>query len=297
MTSHRVPARRRPAIAALALGLVVGACGGGAPDASDGGGSTTAAPTSTTASPGEEVETSEMTLAGLRTLVVRPEAAGTYPLVVFVHGAGAPPEFYADLLEPVAAAGHVVIAPAMPGSVDHSDFTAVASLPFQPGRMEQVLGAALDGDRALEGVDRTEVAAMGHSLGAMASLATAFNSCCLDRRIDAVVAFAGQLPEFPGGSWRLGSVPALLVHGEADDVVPYSGSAAAVDTVGVTTFLFTVEGGDHGSYLGADDPAFPAVRDGVLAFLDATIGGAPRAGLADLTTAADGDDVRLTHRP
>ena len=240
--------------------------------------------------------TSERTYAGLRTLVVRPTGPGSWPLVVFVHGAGAPPDLYAGLLEDLAAEGHVVVAPAMPGSVDDAGMAALFSLPFQPARISQVIDAVTGGPNAIRAVAPDRVAVVGHSLGAMAALATAYHSCCTDPRVDAVVSVAGRLASFPNGLYHAGSVPLLLVHGAADDVVAYAGSRQALNTVGTTAFLLTVEEGDHGSYLDPDDEAHPAVRDALVAFLRATAGGEPRAGFADLVAAGNGPGVRLGQR-
>jgi len=235
-------------------------------------------------------------VAGLPTLVVQPRGGGPFPLVVFVHGAGAPPEFYEDLLVDLAAEGNVVVAPAMPGSVDDSSMTALSALPFQPGRVEQVIDAVTEGQERIRAVDPERVVVAGHSLGAMTALATAFNTCCVDRRVDAVVAVAGQLATFPGGAWSTGLVPVLLVHGRLDETVAYAGSGEALQEVGTSSYLLTVEAGDHGGYLGGDDGDYRAVRNAILAFLLSTVGDLPQAGLADLATAGSAAGVRLTAR-
>jgi pimeloyl-ACP methyl ester carboxylesterase len=245
---------------------------------------------------GLPIRTEARTIAGLPTVVVRPRASGPWPLVVWIHGAGAPPEIYGALLDDLAAAGNVVVAPAMPGVVDDSGLGALLVLPFLPGRVRQIIDAVTEGPRAIAAADPNEIVVAGHSLGAMTAMAEGFNSCCVDRRVDAVVAIAGQLARFPGGLYSTGNVPVLLVHGEADDVVPYAGSGEALQQVGTSAYLLTVDGGDHGGYLDRDDDAYPAVRDAILAFLLATVGDDPRGGLADLTAAGARDGVRLTTR-
>lgn len=235
-------------------------------------------------------------VAGLPTLVIQPRGGGPFPLVLFVHGAGAPPEFYEDLLTDLAAEGNVVVAPAMPGSVDDAGLSALSALPFQPGRVEQVIDAVTEGRESISAVDPERVVVAGHSLGAMTALATAFNTCCVDRRIDAVVAIAGQLAAFPGGVWNTGRVPVLLVHGRLDDTIAYTGSGAALQELGTSAYLLTVEQGDHGGYLDGNDTGYPAVRNAVLAFLLSTVGDQPQAGLTDLATAGSAAGVRLTTR-
>lgn len=235
-------------------------------------------------------------VAGLPTLVIQPRGGGPFPVVLFVHGAGAPPEFYQDLLTDLAAEGNVVVAPAMPGSVDESGLAALSVLPFQPGRVEQVIDAVTEGREAIPAVDPERVVIAGHSLGAMTALAMAFNTCCVDRRIDAVVSIAGQMAAFPGGAWSTGLVPVLLVHGRLDDTVAYTGSGEALQELGTSAYLLTVEQGDHGGYLGGDDGDYRSVRNAVLAFLVSTVGDQPQAGLADLAAAGSSAGVRLTTR-
>jgi len=245
---------------------------------------------------GLPIRTEERAVAGLRTVIVRPRDAGPWPLVVWLHGAGAPPEFYEDLLGDLAAAGNVVVAPAMPGTVDNSGMEALLALPFQPGRVRQVIDAVTTGPQAIHAADPGHIVVAGHSLGAMTALAVAFNRCCIDSRVDAVVAVAGALATFPGGIYNTGTLPLLLVHGEDDDVVPYARSGQALQEVGTSAYLLTVERGDHGGYLSADADVYPAVRDSILAFLHATVGASPQAGVADLITAGRRPGVSLTRR-
>jgi pimeloyl-ACP methyl ester carboxylesterase len=283
--------RRAAAVVLGALCLVAPvACGGDEPEPE------APPPPTVPVDEGLHVRTEDRMIAGLRSVVVRPSADGPFPLVVFVHGAGAPPEFYGDLLEELAAAGNVVVAPAMPGSVDHSDFTALAALPFQPGRVRDVIDAVTTGDQVIHAADPERIVVMGHSLGGMTALATAFNTCCRDSRVDAVVSIAGELAPFPDGIYGLGSVPLLLVHGQHDDTVPIRGSQHALAEVGTSAYLLTVVDGGHGEYLGRDADAHPAVLAAMLAFLDATVGGDPAGGLADLRTAGRTPGVRLTSR-
>ncbi|MET0738470.1 MAG: alpha/beta hydrolase [Acidimicrobiales bacterium] len=242
---------------------------------------------------GLPIRSEERTVAGMRTVVVRPRQHGPWPLVVWVHGPEAPPESYADLLDEIAAAGNVVAAPAMPGNAGAE---AVLALPFQPGRVRQVIDAVTTGPYAIAAADPEHIAVAGHSLGAMTALAAGFNSCCVDRRVDAVVAVAGGLATFPGGIYSSGAIPVLLVHGTRDGVAPYTGSGEALQQVGTSAYLLTVKRGDHDGYLRVDAAVHPAVRDAMVAFLHATIGGSPQAGLADLIHAGGRPGVRLTSR-
>ncbi|HYF44763.1 MAG TPA: alpha/beta fold hydrolase, partial [Acidimicrobiales bacterium] len=237
----------------------------------------------------------ERRFAGLDALLVRPVGSGRFPLLVFVHGAGAPPALYQPLLEDLARAGHVVVAPAVPGSVDRAGFQAALSLPFQPGRIRAVIDAVTRGNQRVRAADADHIAVIGHDLGAMAALATGFNTCCQDTRIDAVVSIAGRLGAFQG-IFGNGNVPVLLVHGDADRTVPIGSSEDAMQQVGTTGYLLTVLGGDHVDYLGRRAERYPAVLATIEAFLDATVGGDPRGGLVDLRNAGSQPGVRLTSR-
>ena len=115
-------------------------------------------------------------------------------------------------------------------------------------------------------------------------------------RVDAVVSIAGELAHFPGGRFGRGAVPLLLIHGEADDVVPFGGSGEALQELGTAAYLLAVDQGDHGTYLGRADGAYPAVLAAIVAFFEATIGGNPRDGLPDLAGAGSMPGVRLTAR-
>jgi pimeloyl-ACP methyl ester carboxylesterase len=183
----------------------------------------------------------------------------------------------------------------MPGSVYQSGFQAALSLPFQPGRVRAVIDAVTTGDQRIRVADGGRIAVLGHDLGAMAALATGFNTCCQVTRVDAVVSIAGRLGTFPG-IFGTGNVPVLLVHGDADRVVPINGSSEALQQVGTSAYLLTVLGGDHIDYLGRRSDRYPIVLDAVDAFLDATIGGDPRGGLVDLRNAGSEPGVRLTTR-
>jgi dipeptidyl aminopeptidase/acylaminoacyl peptidase len=248
--------------------------------------------------PPPEVRSDTREIAGLLSLVVRPVPPGPYPLVVFVHGAGAPPVDYTDLLEDIASAGHVVVAPAMPGSVDDSSIGALLALPFQPGRVRQVIAAVTGpGPEHLRAVDPQQVALVGHSLGGMTALAVGYHTCCVDPRVDAVVSIAGEAADFPNGQYQAVGPPLLLVHGERDDTVPYEGSVNALALLGNPAYLLTLEDADHGSYLGPEARRYRTVVDAIDAFLDATVGGAPAAGLADLRAAGNRPGVTLEAGP
>lgn len=92
------------------------------------------------------------------------------------------------------------------------------------------------------GVDPARVAIGGTSAGAMTALGAALTAAdppC------AVIAVSGDLrPEWVAGQ----PVPVLFIHGNADDVVPYSASVdgvAVLESAGGTAELVTIDGAGH----------------------------------------------------
>ena len=126
------------------------------------------------------------------------------------------------------AQGYVVAAPtfplsngAAPGGPKLTDYVnQPADVSFVIGR---VLRLARTDPSLRRAVDRHDVGIAGHSLGAIAT-GSAWR-CCHDRRVEAAVAFSGLVLPFPGGTAYAGRIPPLmLVHGDKDGTVPYSGS-------------------------------------------------------------------------
>ena len=150
-----------------------------------------------------------------------PAAPGPFPLIVFSHGQSGEPQQYASSLRLWARAGYVVAAPRHPLTVRGvPPFTGTADIQNQPADVSFVITgmhAELPKD-----VDIGHVAVAGHSSGAITALGAAFNTCCRDARIDAVVLEAVVPLPFKGGTY-FGSLPAkpvLFFHGDADTTFP-----------------------------------------------------------------------------
>lgn len=153
----------------------------------------------------------------LPTMILRPEAAGSFPLVVFAHGYDITPGAYIHLLRHWAAAGFIVAAPRFPLTrakagrwLDESDVVN------QPQDMSAVLTAV---ERVLGSrVDRRHVFAAGHSDGGATSFGTGFADRVRDRRWTAVMVFSGDrradLGRFSAPSRAL---PLLVVQSNRDE--------------------------------------------------------------------------------
>jgi predicted esterase len=205
---------------------------------------------------------------------------GPYPLVLFAHGLGATPEAYLDLLAGWAAAGYVVAAPEFPlSSASAPAGPDGADVANQPGDLsfliDEILAASAADDGPLAGaVDPGAIAAGGHSNGAITTLGIAANTCCRDERLDAAIVLAGLPAEYAGGEYDLADTPPMLfVHGTEDSLLPYAEAVRLAEELTAPRGVLTLEGGDHSSWVVADDPAFAAVLRTSIDFLDAYLRG------------------------
>jgi dienelactone hydrolase len=177
--------------------------------------------------------------------------AGPFPLIVFSHGFTASGPAYGEvLLRRIAAHGYVVAAPTFPlSNRDAPGGPKLLDYVNQPADVSFVIDKMLALNRQ-EGpfhglMDRKEIGAMGHSLGAITTLGVTYNSANADPRIKAAVPLSGlQLP-FPGGTWTWPRVPLLLVHGDKDGTVPYAGSTKSYANAKAPKFLLTLLGAPH----------------------------------------------------
>ncbi len=194
-----------------------------------------------------------------------PPASGSFPLVVFSHGSDSNGPTYEPLLRQWAAAGYVVAAPTFPlSSQDAPGGSTIADYPNQPGDVSFVITAMLrlNRDRASHfrgTIDPRHVAVVGHSLGAITTLGVAVNSCCADPRIRAVVSIDGIELPFGTGTFFTGRpLPLLLLHGDADQTIPYASSQRIFADAPSPKYFVTLHGAPHTSFRQATTAAEPA---------------------------------------
>lgn len=245
--------------------------------AADGtGSSTTAGPTSATSGGTTEatgdvrrltlelVDTSRPTAAGrstppadtrmLVTEVYVPPGDGPFPLVVFGHGLSGHPDDFTRLLGAWAEAGYLVAAPAFPlTNLEVSDsganFGDVANQPADVSFViDEVLRLADEPQSDLTDlVDGERIGVAGLSLGGITTYAATFSDCCRDDRVDAAVVLAGaaepadNLGSFAGPA----DVPVLVMHGDADTVIPFDAAVVSYDLLDGPRYLVTLLGGGH----------------------------------------------------
>jgi fermentation-respiration switch protein FrsA (DUF1100 family) len=179
-------------------------------------------------------------------------AAGPFPLVVFAPGSGGAPAEFGALLGSWAEAGYVVVAPEFPLTGAHAPGgSVVADYVNQPGDVRFVIDQMLRAPPVeLAGlVDAGRVGLAGYSLGGVTAMGVAFNTCCLDPRVKAVVVMAGSPLPFAGGVYfgRVASPPALFVQGSADRTVVPDTSVLMYDRARPPKALATIVGGTHTS--------------------------------------------------
>lgn len=213
------------------------------------------------------------------------------PLIVFGHGSTRAGPDYLDTLASWASAGYVVAAPNFPlSTTDAPGGTDYGGIAEQTGDVsfviDEVLAASADPDSPLAGtVDPDLVGLGGQSFGAITAIATGFNACCADDRIDAVTEFAGMWFDLGAGNEvapGAADLPALFVHGEGDGVVPIAGDRTAASlaaAAGAPVQFLTLASSDHDAgYFGGLEPGLDAlVTRATLAFYDQHLKRDPQA--------------------
>ncbi len=159
-----------------------------------------------------------------------PMATGRFPLLVFSHGVTASGPAYVPILKKVAAAGFVVALPTYPLTSGGTGWANLTDVVNQPADVSFLIGKLLEESDAATGLlaghlDPNAVAIGGHSLGAITSLFFT-NSCCADKRVQAIVAVSGMLFDAKDKSDTYDNpptdLPLLLLHGKKDTTVPYA---------------------------------------------------------------------------
>jgi len=205
----------------------------------------------------------------LPTTIVRPSAAGHFPLVVFVHGYNASPSEYRTFFSTIASSGYVVAAPSFPledpaqgHALDRNDLPQEArDVSFVITSLESRLAPHLSVNR---------LAVIGHSDGADVALMVGYQPDLTDRRVRAVIADGADpitAPTIDGGA------PLLLIRGSADQIVDPSSSAQIFGVLHSQRWSLTLEGADHATAITSGDQWTASLDHAVTLFLSSSLGG------------------------
>ncbi len=195
-----------------------------------------------------------------------PGGSGRRPAVLLLHGADGPGERYRAAARQVAAVGYPVF------FVHYLDRTGDRRAGFGSiGRNLPVWAEtardAVDWIARQPGVDGTRIAIFGVSLGGGLALLAAAG----EPRVRAIVDYFGFVPSTVTAGVRL--PPTLILHGEADRVVPVSNALTLqriLEAQGTAYDIQIYPGEGHGFSSAAQADA--AAR--IAAFLNRTIGAA-----------------------
>jgi dienelactone hydrolase len=206
-----------------------------------------------------------------------PPAEGPFPLVVWAHGFNSRGDVFRPYGERWAREGYVVALPTFPLSREGIGFSD--DVQNQPGDVSFVIDEmlGLPGDDPLAGVaDPDHVAVGGHSLGSATTFGVAYNSCCVDDRIDAAISVSGGGLPYEGGDYEtMPDTPLLLMHGARDPLVPVAaGDATFENQPGPVTYVRFTEADHNNLFWGEDGELLDTAS---LAFLDASLRDAPAA--------------------
>lgn len=235
-----------------------------------------------------------------RTLVTDlyvPDTDGPVPTIVLAHGLSGGRTKFTELAGQWAEAGYLVVVPDFPlTSAGVPDGPRLADFVNQPGDLSflitSVVALAGTPDSPVEGrVDAEEIGVAGFSLGAVTVYGLAFNSCCRDERIEAVVAMSGLLLPFDG-EYDVAGVPLLVLHGDADTNIPFGRGHDAYEEADPPKFFVTLRGAGHSPpYEDAPSPHDGAVCDLTIDFWDAYLLDDPAAAERLSAYAPEGEGV------
>jgi dienelactone hydrolase len=271
---------RATIVSVLLLGLVLTAAG-----CSDGGGSDPSTPldVATLSTPGPyAVGEAQLTLvdasrptqaigtnpgAPERTLPTRiwypatsagngaaPSPDGPFPIIGWAHGF-ASSNFEGQYVGAhLASHGYVVVGPTFPLSNGGAPGgPTIADMTNQPADLDFVLrrvAAGAAGDAIAAAIDDTRRGIAGLSLGGGTVLIGAYHPTWHIENVSAAMALAPASCFFGSGLYA-GSVPMLIVTGDADMLVPLEGGPArAFQWAGAPIELVALHGGNHVGFLG-----------------------------------------------
>lgn len=211
------------------------------------------------------------------TVGAEPATGGPFPFLVWSHGLGGWGDERIEMLTRWASAGYVVVAPTFPLSSRSSDPSDLRNQPADVAFVvQQIRAAAADPADVLDHLVRTDCVVLGgHSLGGGTAMTAAYDTCCTAIHPTAVIDVAGVIVGRTDDAQLadMAPIPVLLVHGDADQRVPYRQSEEKMSLLHGRTWFLTLAGGGHSDMF--QPPRATLLDEAVVAFLDAQAQGAP----------------------
>ncbi|MDP9038143.1 MAG: alpha/beta fold hydrolase [Acidobacteriota bacterium] len=171
-------------------------------------------------------------VSGSRSIAIdehEPANGSACPAIVLLHGSGGTIGFWADRFAPQVTAQGVALYCVHyfdRTGTRRADAATILDGVHYPQWLETV-GDALRYVRARPRVDASRVALLGISLGAFLALSAAADGA---NRVRAVVEISGGMPEAYAPEVTAAFPPTLILHGDADTVVPVA-QAQALDAL------------------------------------------------------------------
>lgn len=189
-----------------------------------------------------------------------PAEPGPWPLLVFAHGLTGHPRSHETHRRHLAAECFVVVAPAFPltnNDVANAWLNA-GDVPGQFGDVSFLIDEMLADPEFSTAIDAERIGVIGHSLGGLTTAGAAVSPDA-DPRISAAVVMSAGFVE------ARDDVAVMVLHGDADNVVPVAVGTGAYDLLEGRAVLVTLLGGDHLSGITDGESDYGPVVRGVTA--------------------------------
>jgi len=202
------------------------------------------------------------------------------PWLVFLHGYGATPATYDQLLRSWAAAGFAVAAPTLPLTAGAGPLPQdEADMVNEPADVTFLITSLLHLSAAPTGplagrLDPARVGVAGHSDGSDVAFTSGYSTRFADPRVRAVVDLSGELPTGMGPYVpQAAGPPLLMVVSDADEFVPFSHSQELYSARCCAKWWIELHGAAHLPPFAGQEPWADVVRRVTVDFLDRELAG------------------------
>jgi len=201
-------------------------------------------------------ESDELPARTIDVWIDRPALAVASPLLIFAHGLTGHPRSHEMHRQYLAEECFVVVAPAFPLTNEDvpGGFLNAGDTENQVGDVSFLIDQILADPELGPLVDPDHIGVIGHSLGGLTTAGAALSPDG-DLRVSAAVVMSAGFGE------ARDDVAVMVMHGDADQVVPYASSDVSYDVLTGHRMLVTLLGGNHLEGIIDDDSELgPVVR-------------------------------------